>query len=209
MAKAQNKPVKSNQERWDDFLYYASLPFRLITWPFYLIWYWLYRVPVVPNFVLGAVRLAIFIAIALQYREIDMFIIRTVDHYELPKFCASIPMGLYSILMLIGIFFSFLQMLGMHDGTKSGLMFSMADSPSSGSGFDAIDESLQYRETLLKATHLPGKVEELKKTRFVTAEEISSSSPETKEALGYMNTIMRAQHLPGKYETLKEMFGGK
>jgi hypothetical protein len=58
---------------------------------------------------------------------------------------------------------------------------------------------------------MPGKIEELKKTRFVSPEDISSASksPELSKSLDFLNTRMMSQHALGKYNLLKEMFGGQ
>lgn len=212
MAKSAKKtPIVTKEPI--PWLYYISLPFRVITWPFYLIYYYLFRVPELPNRIMGAIRMAIFVAIGLQYRAIDMFIIDIVDKYELPKWCASLPMGIIAILMLIGLFLSLMQILGLHDGAKSGVVFSLDETTSAGgSGYDAIDDALEYRETILRSQHYPDKVEELKKTRFVSAQDLSSlsaKSPELESTLGFINTRMRAENYPGKYRLFKEMFGGK
>ena len=211
MAKSTNSA--SAQQEATPWLYYLSLPFRAITWPFYLIYYYLFRIPELPSRTKGAIRLAIFVAIALQYRVIDMFIIEMVDKFELPKLCASIPMGIISVLMIIGLFLSFMQILGMHDGMKSGFFFELDENTSgSGSGYDAIDSALEYRETVLRTTlSHENKMDELKKTRFVSASDIASASQssELKRSLEFMNTRMQTLPAIGKYELLKEMFGSK
>jgi hypothetical protein len=209
MAKSTKSAPAQEATPWG---YYLSLPFRAITWPFYLIYYYLFRVPELPNRMMGVIRLAIFLTIAIEYKPIDMFIIELVDKYELPKWCASVPMGIISVLMLIGLFLSFMEILGLHDGKKSGYFFALDEvEATSSSGYSGIDEALEFRETILRSQHLPGKIEELKKTRFVSSEDISSAakSPELAKAFDFMNTRMKAAHPLGKYNLLKEMFGSK
>jgi len=210
MANSKSKQPLKTQEK-TPWLYYISLPFRAITWPFYLIYWYLFRVPEVPKRKLGMIRLAIFVVIATQYRAIDLFILGVSEQYELPKLLSSLVLGLYSLLLLVGLFLSFFEILGLYDSTKSNYVFELDEPESINTGYSEIDSALEFRETILKTQHMPGKIEELKKTRFVSPEDISSASksPELSKSLDFLNTRMMSQHALGKYNLLKEMFGGQ
>jgi len=217
--KSVKKPLKvlvSEPEKSSiSFGYILSLPFRIVTFPFYMIYLLLFKVPDVPTSIVGILRFPVFVFISLQHRAIEIFINNSPDSYNVPKWAPSLIFGVIAIIMLINLFLSFMEIFGFHrpeenDPSVSGYAFVDSGIPSN-SNLDSFDEVFEYRDSLLRAKHTPDKIKELKKTGFITKERLSdmSSSEEVNEALELANSQMRAMHTPDKYKFLQGMFSGK
>ena len=102
-------------------------------------------------------------------------------------------------------------MCGFHDPSKSGYYYNDEDETNISSGYDSFDKVLEYRDSLLKTKHTPDKIEELKKTGFITKERLFGigQSEEVSKALELANAQMRAMHTPDKYKFLQGLFGAK
>lgn len=190
--------------------YILSLPFRIVTFPFFMIYLLLFKVPDVPTSIVGILRFSFFVWVTLQHRAIEIFVNDSPVSYNVPEWAPSLVYGIFSIIMLVNLFLSFIEIFGFHNPPKSRLAYRYVDS-NSNSNLDSFDEVLDYRDSLLRAKHTPDKIKELKKTGFITKERLSdmNSSEEVNEALGLANAQMRAMHTPDKYKFLQSMFGGK
>jgi len=212
--KSVKKPLKVLVEEPEkssiSFRYILSLPFRIVTFPFYMIYLLFFKVPDVPTGWVGFLRFLVFAWITAQHRVVELWINDVPINYGLPEWTSSLIFGIFAIIMLINVVLSFVEIFGFHDPSTSGFTYKDTDSDSS-SKYDAFDEVFEYRDSLLRARHTPGKIEELKKTGFITKERLFgiNSSKEIDEALELANSQMRAMHTPGKYKFLQEMFGGK
>ena len=196
------------------FRYILSLPFRIITFPFYMIYLLLFKIPDVPTHVVGILRFSFFVWISLQHRAIEMFVNDSPMNYNVPVWLPSLALGAFAIIMLINLFLSFMEIFGFYkpeknDPSVSG--YSFVDSGQPSSKYDSFDEVFEYRDSLLRAKHTPDKIKELKKTGFITKERLveMGSSEEVSEALELANSQMRAMHTPDKYKFLQGMFSGK
>ena len=201
------EPIKSDYT----LLYWISFPFRLLIAPFYLLYKLLFKVPESPVNMLGLFRFIVFVYIALNRDVVKNFI---TSHFSENN--TTIVLGIFSLLMLVNLFLSFMETFGFHDATRSGYVSPNSYVPAyvnsnSGSRYQNIEDGIEYRDSYLKALHTPGKVAELQKTGFITNGRLSelSQSPEMSEALEFLDTRMGCLHNPGKYELMKEMFGGK
>lgn len=142
-----------------------------------------------------------------QHHRLDFFI---KDYAEKNNWMSGISetiIGFYAIIMIWNIFLSFIEIFGFSTGST---WHDTYEEKNGCSKYDSIEEGLEYRDVLLRATDTPGKIKELKKTGFISKNRLSDlgSSPEVNEALTLLNSQMRAMHKPDKYNTLKEMFGG-
>jgi hypothetical protein len=145
-----------------------------------------------------------------QTRHFQHSIEGFVNYYDWVPVSANTILGAVGLVMLLNLFLSFMEIFGF--STTNNSHFTLEDSyDSSSSEYDAIEEGINYRDSLLRAKHTPGKLEELKKTGFITKERLFglNSSPEVNEALGLLNSQMRAMHEPGKLKALEAVFGGK
>jgi len=219
--KSVKKPLKvlvaEPEKNSISFGYILSVPFRIVTFPFYMIYLLLFKVPDVPTSIVGILRFPFFVLISLQHRAVEIFINNSPINYNVPEWAPSLVLGIIAIVMLINLFLSFMEIFGFHspeknDPSVSGYVFVDDNSSNqSGSGYDSFDEVFEYRDSLLRAKHTPDKIKELKKTGFITKERLSNmgSSEEVNEALELANSQMRAMHTPDKYKFLQSMFGGK
>lgn len=210
VKKPVEKAIVSKPDNSISFRYILGLPFRIITFPFYLIYLLLFKVPDVPTSIVGVLRFSFYAWITIQHRSIEIFVNNSPSNYDMPIWAPSLILGIFAIIMLINLFLSFMEIFGFHDPSTSGFSYKDTDSNSS-SKYDAFDEVFEYRDSLLSAKHTPDKIKELKKTGFITRERLSDigSSEEVNEALELANGQMRAMHTPDKYKFLQGMFGGK
>jgi hypothetical protein len=80
------------------------------------------------------------------------------------------------------------------------------------SGFNSIDEALDFRDGVLNQKTTSEKTKEMAKTAFVTKNALgnmASMSENEKEALTYLNGVLNQYPTSQKYEKLKEFFGNK
>ncbi|HWY33293.1 MAG TPA: hypothetical protein VNX68_01525 [Nitrosopumilaceae archaeon] len=189
--------------------------FKLITFPFYVIYLFLFKIPTDgPAYAVGLLRFVFFVTLSVytsnfQFKHILEGIVESQTWIPIS---ANTILGIYAIIMLLNLFLSFMEMCGLSTGAY---WYSPHDSFSdnSASGYDAMEEGIDYRDALLRTTCGSGnsKIKELKKTGFITKERLSSlgSSPEVNEAFELLNSQMRASGTIGKLNTLEDMFGGK
>jgi len=209
--KSVKKPLKvlvaEPEKSSISFLYILSLPFRIVTFPFYMIYLLLFKVPDVPTWWVGFLRFLVFAWITVQHRTIELWINDIPVNYNLPEWVSQLTLMSFAIVMLINVVLSFVEIFGFHDPSTSGFTYKDTDN----SNRDSFDEVFEYRDSLLRAKHTPDKIKELKKTGFITKERLSDmgSSEEVNEALELANSQMRAMHTPDKYKFLQSMFGGK
>lgn len=192
--------------------YILSLPFRIAFVPFYAIYMLFFEVPSVPSVLLGTFRLLSFLfimmntsSIAFQNWAENVFL----SHGLSQNFFAGVK-AIYALFMLFNLLLSVLEICGFHDPSKSGYYYN-DEELSSSSGYDSFDKVLEYRDSLLKTKHTPDKIEELKKTGFITKERLLGvgQSEEVNKALELANAQMRAMHTPDKYKFLQGLFGAK
>ena len=185
--------------------------FRGITFPFYLVYLILFKVPDSPAYLVGILRFAFFVWIASNTETVhfNLSVENFIQNLGMNKLCAAIILGIQAIVLLINLFLSFVEMFGFHDATNSGVGFHDSNSKNNNSNFDSFSEALEYRDSLLRAKHTPDKIKELKKTGFITNERILNlnQSAEVSEAFELANSQMRALHTPDKYKMLKSLFG--
>ena len=119
---------------------------------------------------------------------------------------ATTILGAIGFVMLLNLLLSFTEIFGF----STGAYYDDDADKNNHFNYDAIGDGLNYRDELLKAKHTPGKIEELKKTGFITKERLSElgSSSEVNKALSLLNSQMGAMHSPDKLKTLEKMFGG-
>lgn len=209
--KSKSKNIKKTETEkslsFNDIFFYIS---RGITFPFYLIYLLLFKVPDVPSYFVGFLRFSFFVFAGINDNIFSNWIKHTFENFGISNTYSSIVLGIYAIIMIINVFLSFMEIFGFHDATNSGVGFyERKNDKNKNSNFDAFNEVLEYRDSLLRAKHTPGKIEELKKTGFITRERIASLSysEEVSEALELSNSQMRALHTPDKYKMLKNLFG--
>lgn len=188
--------------------------FKIVTFPLYMVYLLLFKIPTDgPAPLVGFLRFVFFVIVGINLNEhhrFDRFIENLTESYVWIPFSSTAILGIYALVMMVNLFLSFIEIWGFSSGTYWCDPFENA-SKNSISGYDAIEEGIDFRDTLLRAKHTPGKIEELKKTGFITKERLSGlgSSPEVNEAMMLLNSQMRAMHSPDKLKTLKNMFGGK
>jgi hypothetical protein len=207
---AQETPVKETISLGRALIFI----FKVITLPFYMIYVLFFKIPTEgPAPIVGLLRFIIFAFVGYfleQHHRIDYFVKDYATAHNWMSGLAETILGVYAIIMLLNLFLSFIEIFGFSTGSY---WYDPHESASNNSfsGYDAIEEGINYRDALLRAKHTPGKIEELKKTGFITKERISGlgSSPEVNEAFVLLNSQMRAQHNPDKLKTLEKMFGGK
>ncbi len=188
--------------------------FKLITFPFYCVYLFLFKIPTDgPAKIVGFCRFSIFVTLSIlitQNHKFEYFIKNLIESNEWFPISSNVILAIIGIIMLINLPLSFFEMFGFSTGSY---WYNPHESneKNSFSGYDAIEEGIDYRNNLLKAKHTPGKIKELKKTGFITKERIGGlgSSPETNEAFELLNSQMRAMHNPDKLKTLESIFGGK
>jgi hypothetical protein len=209
-AKVQESPVKETVS----FGRVLTIILKVITLPLYMVYVLLFKIPTDgPAPIVGFLRFALFLFVGYyleQHHRIDYFVKDYATAHNWFSGLAETILGAYAIIMLLNLFLSFIEIFGFSTGSTWYDPYENA-SKNSFSGYDAIEEGINYRDNLLRAKHTPGKIEELKKTGFITKERISglSSSPEVNEAFALLNSQMRAMHNPDKLKTLEKMFGGK
>jgi hypothetical protein len=188
--------------------------FKVITLPLYMVYLLLFKIPNDgPAYVVGFLRFVFFSTVAYyseQNHRLDSFIKDYAISHNWISGLAETLLGIYAIVMLLNLGLSFIEIFGFSTGSYWHDPYENA-SKNSYSGYDAIEKGINYRDSLLRAKHTPGKIRELKKTGFITAERLSGmgSSPEVDSALSLLNSQMRAMHGPDKLNTLEKMFGGK
>jgi hypothetical protein len=80
------------------------------------------------------------------------------------------------------------------------------------SGFEAIDEALEFRDGMARQESTQGKMKEYAKTGYMTRASVKAGcqeSPEFNEAMEFLNGMLRQESTRGKYEYLKGLFGNK
>ena len=186
--------------------------FKIVTFPLYMVYLLLFKIPTDgPAPLVGLLRFAFFVTVGLNASGIR-FEHAVKDyaeiHYWLPS--GTLILGIYSLIMLVNLFLSFMEIFGFSNGAYWYDPFEN-NSKNSVSNYDAIEEGLDFRDQLLRAKNSPSKIIELKKTGFITKERLAGlgSSPEVNEAFELLNSQMRAMNSPNKLKTLEEMFGGK
>lgn len=188
--------------------------FKLITFPFYCVYLFLFKIPTDgPAKIVGFCRFSIFVTLSIlmtQNHKFEFFIKNFIKSNEWFPISSNVILAIVGIVMLINLPLSFFEMFGFSTGSYWYNPYENNEKDSF-SGYDAIEEGIDYRNNLLKAKHTPGKIKELKKTGFITKERIVGlgSSPETNEAFELLNSQMRAMHNPDKLKTLESIFGGK
>jgi hypothetical protein len=190
-----------------------SLPVLMVQIPLHAIYLIFFKVPSVPSHLLGLFRFLSFLFIMMNTSSIpfqnwaeNIFI----THGLSQEFFKGV-LCIYAIVILGNFVLSFMEICGLHDPKESGYCYDDDGELSSNSGYDSFDKVLEYRDSLLKAKHTPGKIEELKKTGFITKERLLGvgQSEEVSKALELANSQMRAMHTPDKYKFLQGLFGGK
>jgi|ERR1035437_641275 hypothetical protein len=194
------------------FIYIMQLIFWLIALPFHLIWSivkiiynLVFRMPASPAPIKGLLRLGLFVWIGFQYDVIKSFI--ETNQYTSNHSVTLI--GIVGLIILARVIISLGEVLGFHD--SKGFTFYRSGSEYRIPGtYDNINEILDYRNTLCEARHTPGKVEEMRKTGFISKARLSQlgSEPALDETLEYVNTMVGCKTTPGGYEYLKGLFGG-
>lgn len=189
--------------------------FKIITLPLYMVYLLLFKIPTDgPAYLVGLARFVFFMFI-MSYSTEHFRAEHYMDNFALTHTWMSVSVSntiqaFFALLILWNLFLSFMEIWGLSTG---GYWYDPHENASqnSFSGYDAIEEGIDYRDSLLRAEHTPGKIRELKKTGFITKGRLSGlgSSPEVDEALVLLNSQMRAMHRPGKLKTLEGMFGGK
>lgn len=193
------------------FGYILMRIFKIVTLPLYMIYVLLFKIPTDgPAPMVGFLRFSFFVFIGMNtygVRFEHMVNDYTQTQSWLPS--GNVILGFYAIILLWNLFLSFFEIWGLSTGSYWYDPFENA-SNNSVSGYDAIEEGIDYRDALLRADHTPGKIAELKKTGFMTKGRLAGlgSSPEVDSALELLNSQMRNMHRPDKLRTLKEMFGG-
>lgn len=189
--------------------------FRIVTLPLYMIYAFLFKIPDEgPANLVGLLRFIFFTTISVlltNSHSFEHWVFDSLNAYKwMPSFVSHLILAIIAIVMMVNLFLSFIEIFGFSTGSYWYDPFESQISASR-SGFDAIEEGLDYRDALLRTQHAHGNVEELKKTSFLTKERLVGlgTSPEVNDALELLNGEMRAMHSPDKYETLKNMFGGK
>jgi len=205
------KPLKTQESvvvKKTGILAIFSFLLKVITFPFYCLYLWLFKVPPVPMPVLGFVRFLVFITLSLQNKAFELFLNDFCDKHKLPSSISIAILGILAIVMLIGLFFSFMETFGYHDATYSGVGFH-DNKKKYNSKFEAFNETLEYRDSVLKTKYGTTQVDELKKTGFMTDVQLNSlsNSPEVNEALEFANTRMKSYDTGAKYNYLKSLFG--
>ncbi len=222
VAKKTKKPTKKTkiiqQENFVkkpiSFGRVLTFVFKVITLPLYMVYLLLFKIPSDgPAYVVGFFRFTLFVSLSILMTNsysFEYFIDNFISSHNWVPISSSTVLGIIAIIMLVNLFLSFIEMFGFSTGSYWHDPYE-SDSANSFSGYDAIEQGLNYRESLLRAKHTPDKIKELQKTGFITAERLSGlgSSPEVDSALSLLNSKMRAMHNPDKLNTLEKMFGGK
>ena len=188
--------------------------FKVITLPLYMVYVLLFKIPTDgPASIVGLLRFVFFAIVGYyseQHHRLDSFVKDYALSHNWFSGLAETLLGFYAIIMLLNLFLSFIEIFGFSTGSYWYDPYENA-SKNSYSGYDAIEEGLNYRDSLLRAKNTTGKIQELKKTGFITKERLFSlsSSSEVNEALTLLNSQMRAKNNPDKLKTLESMFGGK
>jgi hypothetical protein len=179
METKSNTTANQKEQSNITLLYLLSLPFRIASLPFFAIYMILFEVPNKPSYLVGVLRFSFFVLITLLSGIIKNFIDDTCNNYKLHEYVPVLIWGIFSIIMLWNLFLTFMEIFGFcaPKGT-SNLNWSNSSSEgnSINSEYDSFDNVLEYRDSLLAAKHTPGKIEELKKTGFITRERISDMS---------------------------------
>ncbi len=202
--KNYKKVIKSNSveqeqkiEKSFSFIKILTFIFKVITFPLYVVYLFVFKIPTDgPAYFIGFLRFVLFVTLSVfmtNTNEFYNFIENFIETHKFIPVSTGLVMGVLAIIMLINLFLSFMEMFGFSTGSY---WYDSYDdnSKNSISGYDAIDDVIDYRDSLLRAKHTPGKIEELKKTSFVTKERLVDlgSSPEVNEALVLLNSQMRA-----------------
>ena len=188
--------------------------FKVITLPLYMVYVLLFKIPTDgPAPIVGLLRFSFFVTLSIlmtNSHKFQHFIDNFVSSHNWIPISSATILGIISIIMLLNLLLSFLEIFGFSTGSYWYDPYESA-SKNSYSGYDAIEEGLNYRDSLLRAKNTTGKIQELKKTGFITKERLFSlsSSSEVNEALTLLNSQMRAMHNHDKLKTLESMFGGK
>ena len=140
--------------------------FKLITFPFYCVYLFLFKIPTDgPAKIVGFCRFSIFVTLSIlitQNHKFEYFIKNLIESNEWFPISSNVILAIIGIIMLINLPLSFFEMFGFSTGSY---WYNPHESneKNSFSGYDAIEEGIDYRNNLLKAKHTPGKIKELKK----------------------------------------------